>query len=155
MILAVATMVVLVMVAVGLVLFHRLARFLEYEDTGPQLLLLGILPGLALVGLLVTGLGLVHLFYGWALAVAAVAVFGLLWRDTRAIIAAVRQSLQVIVTAARGGDLFPVLALLAGGAIAATLGYEVLFSISLVLLAAALLMLLTVVEEPRHRIARD
>ncbi len=40
---------------------------------------------------------------------------------------------------------------LAGGAIAATLGYEVLFGVSLGLLGASLLMLLTVVEEPRHR----
>ena len=42
---------------------------------------------------------------------------------------------------------------LAGGAIAAALGYEVLFGVSLALLSASLLMLLTVVEEPRNRTA--
>jgi MFS family permease len=40
---------------------------------------------------------------------------------------------------------------LAGGLIAATLGYEVLFGISIGFLATALILLLTVVEEPRFR----
>ncbi len=40
---------------------------------------------------------------------------------------------------------------LAGGLIAATLGYEVLFGVSIGLLATALILLLTVVEEPRFR----
>lgn len=40
---------------------------------------------------------------------------------------------------------------LAGGLIAATLGYEVLFGVSIGFLAAALILLLTVVEEPRFR----
>jgi MFS family permease len=40
---------------------------------------------------------------------------------------------------------------LAGGLIATTLGYEVLFGVSIGLLATALILLLTVVEEPRFR----
>jgi MFS family permease len=40
---------------------------------------------------------------------------------------------------------------LAGGAIAALLGYEVLFSVSIVFLTLALIVLLTVVKEPRFR----
>ena len=40
---------------------------------------------------------------------------------------------------------------LAGGAIAATLGYEVLFGVSIVMLIASLLLLVIVVEEPRFR----
>ena len=40
---------------------------------------------------------------------------------------------------------------LAGGVIAAILGYQVLFGVSLALLAASLLVLLTLVEEPRYR----
>lgn len=40
---------------------------------------------------------------------------------------------------------------LAGGVIAATLGYQVLFGLSVSLLAASLLVLLTLVEEPRYR----
>lgn len=40
---------------------------------------------------------------------------------------------------------------LAGGAIAATLGYQVLFGVSLGLLTTALVVLLTLVEEPRYR----
>ena len=40
---------------------------------------------------------------------------------------------------------------LAGGLIAATLGYEVLFGVSIVFLAAALVILLLFVEEPRLR----
>lgn len=119
MILAVATLVVLIMVAAGLVLFHRLAHFL-LKDQKPiaerELLLLGILPGLALVGLLVTLLGIMHLFRGWVLLLAAAAIFGLLWRDTKAVMAAVRDSLTAIGASARGGDLFPILALLTGTA---------------------------------------
>jgi hypothetical protein len=116
-ILAVATLAVLVMVAAGLVLFHRLARcLLKDEVPERELLLLGILPGLALVGLLVTLLGLAHLFRGWVLVVAAAAIFGLLWRDTRTVIAAVRDSVKAIIASARGGDLFPMLALVAGAA---------------------------------------
>ena len=117
--LAVATLAVLVMVAAGLVLFHRLAHFL-LKDQEPlaerELLLLGILPGLALVGLLVTLLGLVHLFRGWVLLLAAAAIFGLLWRDTKAVIAALCDGMRAIAGAARIGNLFPLLALLAGTA---------------------------------------
>ena len=40
---------------------------------------------------------------------------------------------------------------IAGGAIAAIFGYEVLFGVSLTLLASSLLLLVTVVEEPRLR----
>jgi MFS family permease len=40
---------------------------------------------------------------------------------------------------------------LAGGLIAATLGYEVLFGVSIGFLATALIILLTLVEEPRFR----
>jgi MFS family permease len=40
---------------------------------------------------------------------------------------------------------------LAGGLIAATLGYQVLFGVSVSLLAIALAVLLVLVEEPRHR----
>jgi MFS family permease len=40
---------------------------------------------------------------------------------------------------------------LAGGLIAATLGYEVLFGVSIGFLAASLIILLTLVEEPRFR----
>ena len=40
---------------------------------------------------------------------------------------------------------------LAGGAIAALLGYEVLFGVSIGCLAVALVVLLTLVEEPRNR----
>ena len=119
MILAVAIVAVLVMVAAGLVLFHRLAHSL-LKDEAPiaerELLLLGILPGLALVGLLVTLLGLVHLFRDWVLLLAAAAIFGLLWRDTKAVTAAVRDGLTSIIASARRGDLFPILALLTGAA---------------------------------------
>lgn len=119
MILAVAIVAVLVMVAAGLVLFHRLARLLLKDEPSiaeRELLLLGILPGLALVGLLVTLLGLVHLFRGWVLLLAAVTIFGLLWRDTKAVITAIGDSLTATVASARGGNLFPLLALLAGAA---------------------------------------
>ena len=104
--LAVATLAVLVMVAAGLVLFHRLAHFL-LKDQEPlaerELLLLGILPGLALVGLLVTLLGLVHLFRGWVLLLAAAAIFGLLWRDTKSVIAALCDGMRANAGAARNG----------------------------------------------------
>ena len=40
---------------------------------------------------------------------------------------------------------------LAGGLIAATLGYEVLFAVSVALLAISLAVLLILVEEPRYR----
>jgi MFS family permease len=40
---------------------------------------------------------------------------------------------------------------LAGGAIAATLGYQVLFGVSAGLLTIALGIILVLVEEPRHR----
>ena len=119
MILAVAIVAVLVMVAAGLVLFHRLAHFL-LKDQEPiaerELLLLGILPGLALVGLLVTLLGIVHLFRDWVLLLAAAAIFGLLWRDTKAVTAAIRDGLITIIASAHSGDLFPLLALAAGAA---------------------------------------
>ncbi|MFO1248263.1 MAG: hypothetical protein U1E93_08600 [Alphaproteobacteria bacterium] len=126
MILAAATLAVLLMVATGLVLLHRLARFLLRDEAiaGQEFLLIGILPGLALTGLVVTVLGLVHLLYGWALLLAAAAIFSLLWRDTRAVATALRESLQAIWASARSRDVFPLLALLAGTA-ALSLGIHI------------------------------
>lgn len=117
MILAVATLSVLAMLATGLVLFRRLARLLLADDetvAESELILLGLLPGLALVGLLVTLLALLHLFQLWALAAAMAAIFVLLRRDAGAVLSGLRDGLRTIIEAARRGDLFPLLALACG-----------------------------------------
>ena len=118
MILLPATLTVLVMLAAGMILFRRLARSLLDGDPAPpsepELLLLGTLPGMALVGLLVTALGLLHLFRLWVLLPLAIAIFCMLRRDVKALAAGLRDSACLVAGVVRGGDLFPLLALLAG-----------------------------------------
>jgi hypothetical protein len=113
-----ATLTVLVMLATGLVLFRRLARLLLAGDPAPpsepEFLLLGILPGLALVGLLVTGLGMLHLLRLWILLPVVAAIFWALRRDANSVLAGLRESVTSIGISARRGDLLPLLALIAG-----------------------------------------
>jgi hypothetical protein len=116
MILAPVALAVLAMTATGLVLFHRLVVWLTPPQQRPprrDLLLLGLLPGLALVGLGLTLLALLHLLYGWVLLALAVAVLVLLRRDASAMLTALRESVAEIASAARQGNLFPVLAVVA------------------------------------------
>jgi len=109
---------VLAMLAVGLVLFHALARSLSpaplAAPSGPDLLLIGLLPGLALLAILITLLSLLHLVWAWVMAcLAAVLLIGLR-KDTAAVAGAVADSARTIGQAARQGNLFPLGALLIG-----------------------------------------
>jgi len=60
------------MLGMGLVLFHALARRIGPDPaavpSGPSLLLTGLLPGLALLTILVTLLSLLHLVWAWTIA---------------------------------------------------------------------------------------
>lgn len=110
--------VVLAMLAMGLVLFHALARWVSPDPravpSGPDLLLTGLLPGLALLAMLVTLLSMIHLVRPWAMLPLMALLLITLRHDTAAVMGAVAGSAKRIGNAARQGDIFPLGALLAG-----------------------------------------
>jgi len=109
---------VLAMLALGLVLFHALARMVSSDPlsvpSGADLLLVGLLPGLALLVMLITLLSLLHLVRDWVMVPLAVVLLVVLRKDTVAVTHAVADSAKSIVKAARAGDIFPFGALLVG-----------------------------------------
>jgi hypothetical protein len=108
---------ILVMAATGLVLFRGLARYLHASASMPgegELLLLGVLPGLALVGALTTWLAVAHLLQPWILALVAVGVFVLLRKDAWALAGGLRDLARACVAGLKQGDFFPLLAVAAG-----------------------------------------
>ena len=109
---------VLAMLALGLVLFHALARMVLSDPlsvpSGEDLLLVGLLPGLALLVMLITWLSLLHLLRDWVMVPLAVALPVVLRKDSVAVAHAVADSAKSIVKAARAGDIFPFGALLVG-----------------------------------------
>jgi hypothetical protein len=116
MIVARAACAALVLVITGLVLLRRLARLLFSPEGRPadrDLLLIGVLPGLALVGGVATLMAAAHLFYPILLLAFAAGIF--LWarEDARALALTASRELRLGFSAARQGDLFAVLALLA------------------------------------------
>jgi hypothetical protein len=112
---------VLAMLAVGLVLFSALCRL---AGAGPDFfpqprdrLMIGPLPGLALVVLLVTILSLLHLVRAWVMAPLALLILVGLRRDTVAVWDAVKDATAATIAAVRAGDLFPLAALVVGAAV--------------------------------------
>jgi hypothetical protein len=113
---------VVAMLAVGLVLFGALCRLLGAEsDFLPRprdLLLVGPLPGLALIALLATVLSLLHLMRAWVMAPLALVLLIVLRRDTAKVWNAVKDAAGATLAAARAGDFFPLAALLVGAGVA-------------------------------------
>jgi hypothetical protein len=106
------------MLAVGLVLFSAFCRMVggarEFFPEPRDLLLIGPLPGLALVALLLTILSLLHLVRLWVMVPLAVLILIVLRQDTLVLWNAMRDSAQSINAAARRGDLLPTISLVAG-----------------------------------------
>jgi hypothetical protein len=113
---------VVAMLAVGLVLFGALCRLLGTEaDFFPRprdLLLVGPLPGLALIALLVTVLSLLHLMRAWVMAPLALVLLIVLRPDTAKVWNAVNDAAGATLAAARAGDFFSLAALLVGAGVA-------------------------------------
>jgi len=109
------------MLGMGLVLFHALARRIGPDPaavpSGPSLLLTGLLPGLALLTILVTLLSLLHLVWAWTMAPLALLLLVVLRHDAFAVARALADAAKAIVSAARSGNLFPLVALLLGMAV--------------------------------------
>jgi hypothetical protein len=113
---------VLGMLGIGLVLFHALGRQISPAavPSGTSFLLIGPLPGIALLAILVTLLSLLHLVRAWFIAPFALVLLAGLRRDTLAVAAALGDAGRDIVRATRRGDLFPLVALLLGIAVCYT-----------------------------------
>src|SRR4051812_45629136 len=111
-------LIALGMLGLGLILFHALARWVSRDPgavpAGRDLLLSGPLPGMALVAMLVTILSLLHLVRPWVMGPLAVLLAVLLRKDTAAVLGALKACAGAMLRAARGGDLFPLIALLLG-----------------------------------------
>ena len=110
--------IVLAMLGFGLVLFRSVARWVSTDaiavPAGIELLLIGPLPGLALVALLFTLLALLHLLRAWFIAPLALSILLVLRRDTAAVLIALGDAMRAFGRSARQGDLFPLGALLIG-----------------------------------------
>ena len=109
-----ATLTVLLMVMTGWAMFRRLARFLlagrHAELSEIDLVLIGILPSLALVGTLATYLALLHLLrLGFVLAVM-VAIFYVARREVYGMLLAVWGCVKCWSAQAGRGNLFPLIA---------------------------------------------
>jgi len=120
MILLQAALALLAMILIGLALFRRVAHALPRQGSLPaegDLILLGILPAIALVGTLATYMSLAHLLRGPALALLGAGLLVLLRRDVAQILGAMGSSLAAMLASIRRGDLLAVaeLALVLGG----------------------------------------
>ena len=109
-----AALTVLLMVATGWAMFRRLARFLlagrHAELSEIDLVLVGILPGLALVGTLATYLALFHLLrFGFVLTVV-IAILYVARREIYGMLVAVCFCVKGWFTQAGQGNLFPLIA---------------------------------------------
>jgi hypothetical protein len=102
----------------GLVLHHALAiRVLRLDIGDPafkltevDLLVFGLLPGLALANTVGTLLAVVHLFYWWAYLAVVVIVVGWRWRDAVATLAAVGMVVRESFRSLLRGNLMVVIA---------------------------------------------
>jgi len=113
MITAAAALAVLVMTLTGLALFRRLSRYLCAPGDLPaesDLLLIGVLPGLAIVGGVAAVLAALHLFRLSVIAPLTLVALIALRRDLFALTAGFGQAVATAVALLRRGNLFPVLA---------------------------------------------
>lgn len=112
-----SALTVLAMLLIGLVLFSALCRVTgdpQTNPTGPDLLLTGLLPGLALVSCLVTILALVHLLRNWVLVSLAILLVAVLRREARQVVAAFAEGAAAVRRSVVQGDLSVPVAVLAG-----------------------------------------
>ena len=113
-----ATLTVLLMVVTGLAMFRRLARFLlagrHAELSECELLLMGILPGLALVGTLGTYLAVLHLLRIGFVAFLAIVILYVSRREVYAMLASLCGNAAGWFAQARQGNLFPLIAVTIG-----------------------------------------
>jgi len=109
---------VLAMLAVGLVLFSAFCRLVgagpDFFPERRDLLLIGPLPGLALLAILLTVLSLLHLVRLWVMLPLAILILVALRRDTLILWNALMDGATATIAAARCGDLLPVISLAAG-----------------------------------------
>lgn len=106
------------MLAVGLVLFSAFCRLAgagrDFFPERRDLLLIGSLPGLALVAVLLTILSLLHLVRLWVMVPLAILILVALRQDTLALWDALRDSAATIIAAVRRGDPLPLVSLAVG-----------------------------------------
>lgn len=109
-----SALAVLVMVLTGLALFHRLAPRLlagrgnEVSET--DLIMLGVLPGLALVGMLATYLAVLHLLRVGVVIFLALAILYVCRREVYGILAHLGRQARGWLAQARQGNFFPLIA---------------------------------------------
>src|SRR5579871_585237 len=118
-----AVAAVLLMLATGWVLFRKLARLVssgQALSSDMELLLLGILPAVALVGTLMTYLAFVHLFRVWVVSALAVAILLGLREDSHALLRSLVAWPLLCWQQMRGGNLFPLLAAVVGAVVLVT-----------------------------------